>query len=75
MKKLNLCEKVEKETLYTSVRREYESLAGLGLRLDLSRGKPNAMQLDASQGLMEVELRREDCFSESGRRILIEEFS
>lgn len=51
---------------YAELLKEYNGYKARELSLDLSRGKPNAVQLDASQRLMDVELRREDCFSEGG---------
>lgn len=56
----------EKEELLASLNAEYGEYLGRGLALDLSRGKPNSSQLDISQGLLSVELNREDCFAEDG---------
>ena len=51
---------------YASLLSEYNKYAQKGLSLDLSRGKPNSSQLDISQGLMAVDMSRENCFSASG---------
>ena len=51
---------------YAALLEEYKNYRARGLSLDLSRGKPNASQLDVSQGLMQVEMSREACFSEGG---------
>lgn len=40
-----------KET-YESFKKEYKQAAALGLRLDISRGKPNGEQLDLCNGIM-----------------------
>ena len=45
---------------------QYKKYCDSGLKLDLSRGKPNASQLDMSQGLMDVSLEKDDCRSEAG---------
>lgn len=51
---------------YSALLKEYEGYRARGLSLDLSRGKPNAEQLDVSQGLLSVPLTRDKCFSEDG---------
>ncbi|MBR7117471.1 MAG: aminotransferase [Clostridia bacterium] len=56
-------ERIREYGLLTS---EYEKYKGLGLSLDLSRGKPNSTQLDICQGLVEVDMSREECYSKSG---------
>ena len=54
--------RTELESLRDSLLNEYNAYASRGLRLDLSRGKPNAEQLDISQALLSVPMAREDCF-------------
>lgn len=52
----------ELESLYSSLENEYKEYASRGLKLDLSRGKPNAEQLDISQALLSMPMGREDFF-------------
>lgn len=52
----------ELESLYSSLENEYKEYASRGLKLDLSRGKPNAEQLDISQALLSMPMDREDFF-------------
>ena len=47
----------------TAVLNEYKSK---NLSLDLSRGKPNAEQLDLCEGMLTVLSKTEDCFAENG---------
>ncbi len=56
----------ERRSLYEEIKKEYDELVARGLSLDLSRGKPNSEQLDICQGLVSVDMSREDCFSEAG---------
>lgn len=56
----------ERRELYGQLMAEYNEYKTEGLSLDLSRGKPNSLQLDISQGLMSVDMARENCFSEAG---------
>lgn len=55
-----LSEKEVKE-LYSSLKTEYEKYKQSGLKLDLSRGKPNSDQLDVSAELLTMPLERADC--------------
>ena len=59
-------DRAQRKKIYDEVLSEYRDFCSRGLSLDLSRGKPNASQLDVSQGLMAVDMSREACFSESG---------
>ena len=52
----------EKEALLN----EYNEYKSRGLKLDLSRGKPNSDQLDISLPLLSEARPREKCFSENG---------
>lgn len=53
MKAYSEYSKEELETLVSSLREEYEKVKGLGLKLDMSRGKPSPMQLDTVMPLMD----------------------
>ncbi len=52
--------KEKRAELYQSLYEEYKNYCGMGLSLDLSRGKPNAEQLDVSQSLLSFPITRED---------------
>ncbi|MBE6644028.1 MAG: aminotransferase class I/II-fold pyridoxal phosphate-dependent enzyme [Ruminococcaceae bacterium] len=58
--------KEEKKSLYESLLSEYNEYKSKGLRLDLSRGKPNSDQLDISLPLLSEARPREKCFSING---------
>lgn len=58
--------KEERAELYRQLSLAYEDYKKRGLNLDISRGKPNSIQLDISQGIMSVEMTRERCFTEAG---------
>ncbi len=66
MLKLKDYSREEREALYASLLSEYNEYCKMNLSLDLSRGKPNSLQLDLNQGIMDVKMAREDCYSESG---------
>lgn len=66
MLKLQEYSREEREALYASLLNEYNEYCKMNLSLDLSRGKPNSLQLDLNQGIMDVKMAREDCYSESG---------
>lgn len=52
--------------LYKELSEEYESYKSSGLKLDISRGKPNAEQLDVCRGLLEMPLTEDILRSDSG---------
>lgn len=62
---LNL-NKEELSAEYEALLKEYNGYKAKGLKLDLSRGKPNSGQLDISQALLSGGMSREDSFSEAG---------
>lgn len=55
----------ELEVLEKELRARYEEFAGLGLKLDMSRGKPSPEQLDQVSGLLDV-LDSHDYKTEAG---------
>ena len=61
MKKYTELTKSELLELYAPLKEKYEAYCESGLKLDISRGKPNAEQLDVSQALLEAPLTKEDC--------------
>ena len=52
----------EKKALYSELMKKYGEYVERKLSLDLSRGKPNAEQLDISQELLSYPITKEDCF-------------
>ena len=66
MKKYTELTKSELNEEYSRVSAEYEKYKSMGLKLDLSRGKPNSDQLDISLPLLSEARPREKCFSENG---------
>ncbi len=55
----------ERHHEYEAVKAHYEDLKGLGLKLDMSRGRPGRAQLDLVSDILDV-LTNDDCISESG---------
>ncbi len=49
-----------------ALRSEYNKLASLGLKLDMSRGKPNKQQLDITEGMLSVISSDADCVTANG---------
>jgi len=49
------------EAEYASVSRRFEELKGMGLKLDMSRGKPGKEQLDLVSDMLTVLSKPEDC--------------
>lgn len=56
----------EAEAEYSSVKAEYEKYKAMGLKLDMSRGKPGNDQLDLSMKLLDVVNSESNVYSESG---------
>lgn len=56
----------EAEALYKELTAEYDKYKASGIKLDISRGKPNSDQLDIADGMLELSLPREKCISDSG---------
>ena len=48
------------------IRRQYERIKGLGLNLDMSRGKPSPQQLSLSEQMLKTDLTSDDYFNEQG---------
>ena len=57
-------EQLENEKAELAV--EYNHIASKGLKLDMSRGKPNKEQLDLTEGMLSVISCDDDCKSENG---------
>ena len=53
-------DKAQRAELYSALEKKYNEYCKRGLRLDLSRGKPNAEQLDVSQELLAFPITAED---------------
>ena len=56
----------EAKTLYAELKASYNEYKARGLKLDISRGKPNADQLDLADGLLSVAMTKDTLISESG---------
>ena len=66
MKKYEELSLGELKTEYEILLKRYEEYKEMGLKLDLSRGKPNSDQLDISLPLLSEARPREKCFSING---------
>ena len=66
MKKYAELSKSELQKEYEATLAKYEEFKSRGLKLDLSRGKPNSEQLDISLPLLSSLSSREDCFGANG---------
>lgn len=66
MKEYGLLSLEERRELYSLLNKQYNEFCSSGLKLDLSRGKPNSSQLDISMGINSVDMSRDECFSEGG---------
>ncbi len=66
MKKYSEFSKTELRSEYEALLAKYNEYKAMGLSLDLSRGKPNAEQLDVSQALLSVDLDGKNAYSAAG---------
>ena len=66
MKKYSELSKEEQRSEYEALLAKYNGYKDMGLSLDLSRGKPNAEQLDVSRELLSVDLSGENAYSKAG---------
>ena len=66
MKKYQELSVAEREELYGKLLNKYNDYCARGLKLDLSRGKPNAEQLDVSQQLLSYPITVEDTITAGG---------
>jgi len=66
MKKYSELSKAEAKSEYQSLLAKYEAYKKEGLSLDLSRGKPNAEQLDVSRALLSIDLDGRRAYSAAG---------
>ena len=58
--------KDELQKLKSELESQYEEFKGKGLKLDMSRGKPNKVQLDLSNGMMDILNSESDMKSSDG---------
>jgi aspartate/methionine/tyrosine aminotransferase len=58
--------KEELSALLTELSAQYEAVKAKGLKLDMSRGKPEASQLSVSKELLKTLSSDEDCYAENG---------
>ena len=49
----------------TQLESQYEVFKGLGLKLDMSRGKPNTEQLDITEGMLGIIDKGSECLAEN----------
>ena len=54
MKAYSECSREELEALLKELKLQYEDAKGKGLKLDMSRGKPAAEQLDMTMPMMDI---------------------
>ncbi len=66
MKKYSEFSKKELELEKEALEKKYNEYKSKGLKLDLSRGKPNSDQLDISMPILSSPISREECVSENG---------
>ena len=61
MKPYAQMERSEQSTLLAQLKEEYEKVKAMGLKLDMSRGKPSKAQLDMVSDILTVLNTAEDC--------------
>lgn len=66
MKKYSELSKEEQRSEYEALIAKYNGYKDMGLALDLSRGKPNAEQLDVSRELLSVDISGKKAYSKAG---------
>ena len=66
MKKYSELSRAELHEEHEIILKQYNEFKAMGLKLDLSRGKPNSDQLDISLPLLSEARPREKCFSVNG---------
>ena len=66
MKKYCEMNSAELSAAYSDLKKQYEDIKGLGMSLDISRGKPCTEQLDLSDGMLTCLDSAEDCRTEKG---------
>ena len=57
--------KAELEAEYSGLLARFEQAKGLGLKLNMARGKPSKLQLDAVSDILNVLVAPEECFTDS----------
>lgn len=66
MQQYALYTKAQLEAEFSELRKQYENVRAKGLKLDMSRGKPEASQLDLSNELLSIVTSESDMHSENG---------
>ena len=66
MKKYCELTTAEAKALYLELSEKYEKYKNSGIKLDISRGKPNSDQLDIADGMLSLSLPREKCINAAG---------
>lgn len=66
MKSYLAADKDELSQILASATKKYNEYKAMGLKLDMSRGKPGAKQLDLSEGFLTAVSKSSDCFTENG---------
>lgn len=66
MKKYIDLTKEEAKSEYSKLEAKYNEYKAQGLKLDISRGKPNTHQLDLTGGLLYLDMTKEQCINENG---------
>ena len=64
MKKYSEMTLAERQAEYVTAQREYEKLKGMGLRLNMARGKPGKEQLDMVTPMLSLLTKPEDFISD-----------